>query len=125
MTDRPRRLLAGALWVAEFGPLGGDELNQPEAGRNYGWPVVSWGQDYDGENIPDPPTHPRLADAAIHWTLVVSPSGMTFYTGDRFPEWQGSVLISSLSDQVLVRVPIDGEDATEQERIPMEEEQSR
>lgn len=110
----------GRLWIAEMGPLGGDELNQPQAGRNYGWPTVSWGQDYDGADIPDPPTHPRFADAVIHWTPVISPSGMAFYTGDQFPEWQGSALIGSLSDQSLVRVEIDGGQATEAERIPME-----
>lgn len=110
----------GQLWIAEMGPLGGDELNRPEAGKNYGWPVVSWGQDYDGEDIPDPPTRPDFADAVIHWTPVISPSGMAFYTGDQFPEWQGSALIGSLSDQSVVRVEIDGEQATEAERIPME-----
>ena len=110
----------GALWIAEMGPLGGDELNRPQAGNNYGWPVVSWGQNYDGSDIPDPPTHPRFADATIHWTPVISPSGMAFYTGDQFPEWQGSALIGSLSDHALVRVEINGEEATEAERIPME-----
>lgn len=109
----------GDLWVAEMGPLGGDELNQPEAGKNYGWPVVSWGENYDGTDIPNPPTHPEFADAHIHWTPTISPSGMTYYTGDVFPEWKGSLLIGGLTSSGLVRVSIDGEEATEVERIPL------
>lgn len=109
----------GKLWIAEMGPLGGDELNQPEAGKNYGWPVVSWGKNYDGSTIPDPPTHPEFADAKIHWTPVISPSGMIFYTGDMFPAWKGSALIGGLTAHGLVRVAIDGENAQEVERIPL------
>lgn len=109
----------GVLWIAEMGPLGGDELNLPKAGHNYGWPVVSWGQHYDGTNIPDPPTHPRFADAIKHWTPVISPSGMLFYTGDAFPEWRGSVLIGGLSAEAIVRVKIDGQNVTGEERIPL------
>lgn len=111
---------SGKLWIAEMGPLGGDELNQPEAGKNYGWPVVSWGKNYDGSEIPDPPTHPKFADAKIQWTPVISPSGMIFYTGDVFPEWKGSALIGGLTATGLVRVSIDGENAEEVERIPLE-----
>ncbi len=107
------------LWVAEMGPKGGDELNQPEAGRNYGWPVVSWGNNYDGTKIPDPPTHPEFADAAIHWTPVISPSGMVFYTGSMFPEWQGSALIGGLSSKAVIRVSINGQQAEEVERITL------
>lgn len=109
----------GALWVAEMGPRGGDELNLPEPGRNYGWPVVSWGRHYDGTAIPDPPTHPRFADAIKHWTPVISPSGMIFYTGDLFPEWRGSALIGGLTSGGLVRVAVDGREVTGEERIPL------
>lgn len=109
----------GKLWIAEMGPLGGDELNQPEAGKNYGWPVVSWGKNYDGSPIPDPPTHPEFADAIIHWTPVISPSGMIFYSGDMFDAWKGSALIGGLTSHGLVRVAIDGENAEEVERIPL------
>lgn len=109
----------GNLWVAEMGPLGGDELNRPEPGRNYGWPVVSWGKHYDGEDIPDPTTRPEFADAVKVWTPVISPSGMVFYTGDVFPEWQGSALIGGMSDEGIVRVEIDGEEVTGEERIPL------
>ena len=109
----------GELWIAEMGPLGGDELNRPEQGRNYGWPVVSWGQHYDGTEIPDPPTHPRFADAVKQWTPVISPSGMVFYTGDMFPAWRGSALIGGLSSSELVRVALDGEQVSGEERIPL------
>ncbi len=110
----------GSLWIAEMGPLGGDELNRPERGRNYGWPVVSWGMNYDGTDIPDPPTRPDFADAAYHWTPVISPSGMVFYTGTVFPAWQGSAFIGGLTAQGLVRVALDGDTATEAERIPLD-----
>jgi glucose/arabinose dehydrogenase len=109
----------GALWIAEMGPQGGDELNRPEAGRNHGWPVLSWGEHYDGTDIPDPPTRPEFADAVLHWTPVISPSGMVFYTGDLFPAWRGSALIGGLTAQALVRVAIEGGDAREAERIPL------
>ena len=75
----------GKLWETEFGPWGGDELNIPKAGANYGWPVVSWGSHYGGTAIPTPPTHPEFADAIYHWTPVISPSGITFYTADAIP----------------------------------------
>lgn len=109
----------GLLWIAEMGPQGGDELNQPAAGRNYGWPVVSWGEHYDGEDIPDPPTHPDFADAVIHWTPVISPSGMEFYTGSLFSGWQGNALIGGLTSQGIVRVRINGEQAEEVGRISL------
>ncbi|QCG95932.1 PQQ-dependent sugar dehydrogenase [Azospirillum sp. TSA2s] len=111
---------SGSLWIGEMGPLGGDELNRPEAGRNYGWPVVSWGKHYDGRDIPDPPTRKDFADAAVHWTPVISPSGMVFYTGGLFRDWQGSALLGGLSARGLVRVAIDGSSAKEVERIPLD-----
>lgn len=107
------------LWIAEMGPMGGDELNQPMAGKNYGWPVVSWGKNYDGSEIPDPPTRPEFADAVIHWTPTISPSGMVFYTGSMFPEWKGSALIGGLTSSGIVRVEVNGEKAEEVERIPL------
>jgi len=109
----------GKLWENEFGPMGGDELNIPAAGANYGWPVVSWGKHYDGKDIPDPPTHPEFADAIYHWNPVISPSGMTFYTADAIPGWKGNLLIGGLSSEAIVRLVLDGEKVTEEERIPM------
>ena len=110
---------SGKLWESEFGPWGGDELNIPQAGRNYGWPVVSWGKHYDGTRIPAPPTHPEFADAIAHWTPVISPSGIAFYTGDFIPAWKGNLLIGGLSSEALVRLTLDGETVKAEERIPM------
>jgi glucose/arabinose dehydrogenase len=109
----------GKLWETEFGPLGGDELNIPKAGSNYGWPVVSWGSHYDGKDIPDPPTHPEFADAVYHWNPVISPSGITFYTADAIPAWKGNLLIAALSAQGIVRLTLDGEKVKAEERIPL------
>jgi aldose sugar dehydrogenase len=109
----------GKLWEAEFGPFGGDELNIPEAGKNYGWPVVSWGKNYDGTDIPDPPEHPEFADAIHHWTPVISPSGITFYTADTIPGWKGNLILSGLSSRSITRLELDGEKVVGEERIAM------
>jgi glucose/arabinose dehydrogenase len=109
----------GRLWENEFGPEGGDELNIPEAGKNYGWPVVSWGEHYDGKKIPKPPAHPEFADAIKYWNPVISPSGMTFYTADTFPEWKGNLLIASLSSKAIVRLTLKGDKVTGEERLAM------
>lgn len=109
----------GELWVAEMGPMGGDELQTAKAGNNYGWPVVSWGDNYDGSEIPDPTTRPEFADAVIHWTPTISPSGMIFYDGETFPEWKNSMMIGGLTATGIVRVDVNGEQAKEVERIPL------
>ena len=109
----------GDLWVAEMGPLGGDELQVAAAGKNYGWPVVSWGDNYDGSEIPDPTTRPEFADAEIVWTPTISPSGMIFYEGNSFPEWQNSMFIGGLTSSGLVRVQVKDGQAKEVERIPL------
>lgn len=109
----------GALWAVEFGPAGGDELNRVEAGKNYGWPLVSWGRHYSGADIPDPPTRPDLTPPVYYWTPVISPSGMTFYTDELFPAWRGNLLIGGLSSQALVRLTLTGQQVTGEERIPM------
>jgi aldose sugar dehydrogenase len=107
----------GVLWVAEMGPRGGDELNKVEPGKNYGWPLVSWGRHYDGRDIPDPPSRPDFADSAHQWTPVIAPSGMIAYTGDLFPSWRGSFLIGGLRAQAIVRVSVDGDKVSAEERI--------
>lgn len=100
----------GALWVVEMGPLGGDELNRIEPGANYGWPVTSWGINYDGVTIPDPTEFPEFTDAVHVWSPVRSPSGAIVYTGELFPEWRGDLLFGSLSAGGVERVDLeDGE----------------
>lgn len=108
------------LWTAEMGPMGGDELNIPEAGKNYGWPVVSWGRHYWGEGIPDPPSRPEFAGSIHSWTPVISPSGMMFYTGDLFADWRGDLLIGGLSAGGIVRVQTNGRKVTGEEVLSLE-----
>lgn len=97
----------GQLWVVEMGPLGGDELNAVRSGANYGWPVVSWGINYNGVDIPDPTEFPEFADAVHHWSPVRSPSGMIIYTGDLFPAWRGDILFGALSAGGVERVDLE------------------
>jgi glucose/arabinose dehydrogenase len=108
----------GKLWETEFGPRGGDELNIPKAGTNYGWPVVSWGDHYNGKDIPKPPTRPEFADAIYHWNPVISPSGIAFYTAEAIPAWKGNLLIAGLSSEGIVRLTLDGEKVSAEERLP-------
>lgn len=110
----------GVLWTAEMGPKGGDELNIPHAGKNHGWPVVSWGRHYSGERIPDPPSRPEFAGSIHSWTPVISPSGMMFYTGDLFRDWRGDLLIGGLSAGGIVRVQTDGQKVTGEEVLSLE-----
>lgn len=109
----------GRLWVSEMGPKGGDELNLVEAGRNYGWPEVSYGDHYDGENIPDAHRSAGFEEPKVHWTPVISPGGLMFYDGAAFPQWRGDAFVPGLSGQALVRVEIDGDTAREAERWDM------
>jgi glucose/arabinose dehydrogenase len=102
-----------------MGPRGGDELNRVERGANYGYPIVSDGDHYDGKTIPDHATRPEYNAPEVVWTPVISPSSMIFYTGRLFPQWRGSALIGGLSARGLVRVQIDGDRAREVERFDM------
>lgn len=120
-----RNILAGAfdssgrLWVFEMGPLGGDELNLVQPGKNYGWPLVSNGDNYNNSMIPDHPSSKEFQAPARTWTPVISPSGATFYTGSLFTGWRGSVLVGGLSSQALIRISLDGERVAVEERIDM------
>jgi glucose/arabinose dehydrogenase len=109
----------GALWVNEMGPRGGDEINIVAAGGNYGWPLVSHGDHYSGQPIPRPSTRPDLTDAVHHWTSAVAPSGMAFYEADLMPQWRGSLLMGALVGRALVRLTLEGEKITGEERIAM------
>lgn len=107
-------------WVIEMGPRGGDELNRLEAGKNYGWPEVSDGINYNGTNIPDHDTRPEFEPPEAFWTPVIAPAGLVFYDGDLFSDWQGDALTGGLKSQALIRIDIEGDTATEAERFPME-----
>jgi len=109
----------GRLWVHEMGPAGGDELNLIEKGANYGYPIVSNGDHYDGRPIPDHDTRPEFNAPKITWNPVISPAGFMIYSGDRFPQWKGSGFIGGLSSQALVRVTFSGDTAREAERFAM------
>jgi glucose/arabinose dehydrogenase len=109
----------GRLWNVEMGPSGGDELNLVERGANYGYPLVSNGNHYDGRNIPDHSTRPEFNAPTVSWNPVISPSSLMFYSGSEFPEWQGSAFIGGLSSESLVRVEFDGSTAREAQRFAM------
>lgn len=109
----------GRLWDIEHGPAGGDEINLVEPARNYGWPLVSDGDHYDGKPIPRNVTRPDLAQPAISWNPVIAPGNMIFYTGAPFPKWQGQGLIAGLGSGGIVRVSIQGSKITEIERIDL------
>jgi glucose/arabinose dehydrogenase len=86
----------GAIWENEHGPLGGDEINIVLPGRNYGWPLVSFGMNYDGTPISDSTSRPGLEPPFMYWVPSIAISGMAFYTGDRFPQWKGNAFVGSL-----------------------------
>ena len=98
----------GRLWVVEHGPRGGDELNLIQRGKNYGWPLVSYGQEYSGQPIPGAVTaKPGFEQPVYYWDPVIAPSGAQFYTGEAFPEWKGSLFVGSLKDRKLVRLVLE------------------
>lgn len=109
----------GRLWETEMGPKGGDELNLIEPGKNYGWPLVSYGSNYDETPIPNPSTRPDLAKPALYWNPVIAPAGFAFYNGNMFPEWRGSALIGGMAATALIRVAFDGTEAEEVDRFDM------
>jgi aldose sugar dehydrogenase len=105
----------GELWTVEHGARGGDELNRPEPGKNYGWPVISYGVHYDGRKIGEGTAKPGMEQPVFYWDPVIAPSGMLFYTGDAYPGWRGSVLVGSLTPGGLVRLTLqDGRVASEE-----------
>ncbi|KQZ77844.1 dehydrogenase [Rhodanobacter sp. Root561] len=98
----------GRLWELEHGPRGGDELNLIKRGKNYGWPLVSYGINYNGVPIPGPDTRPDLVKPVIYWVPVIAPGNLMFYKGRLFPHWQGSALLSGLVSEGIIRVTFDG-----------------
>lgn len=109
----------GRLWNHEMGPKGGDEINLVVRGDNYGYPIVSNGDHYDGTPIPDHGTRPEFHAPAASWTPVISPAGLVFYSGALFPEWRGDALAGGLSSQALIRIEFKGGRAWEAARYDM------
>jgi len=108
----------GVLWEIEHGPRGGDELNIVEPGKNYGWPVVSFGINYSGTPVGSGESSaPGFEPPIYQWTPVIAPSGMTFYEGDRFPDWKGDLFVGGLRSTALVRLELDGNSVAHEERI--------
>lgn len=106
----------GQLWTIEHGPRGGDEVNIPQAGKNYGWPVITYGIDYSGLKIGEGTAKAGMEQPIYYWDPVIAPSGATFYTGNAFPAWKGSLFIGSLTPGALVRLQLDGARVAKEER---------
>jgi glucose/arabinose dehydrogenase len=108
----------GQLWTIEHGPAGGDELNRIEPGENYGWPVITYGENYDGTPVGSGESKQQgMAQPVYYWDPVIAPGGMTFYTGEMFPDWQGDIFISALVSGGLVRLEMDGDRVAAEERL--------
>jgi glucose/arabinose dehydrogenase len=108
----------GALWTHEHGPQGGDEINIVRRGRNYGWPVITYGVNYGiGTKIGEGTSKPGMEQPIHYWVPSIAPSGMAFYTGDKFPRWQGDLFVGALKDQMLVRLRLDGDRVVKEERM--------
>ncbi len=110
----------GRLWDLEHGPAGGDEINLVKKGANYGWPIVSEGDHYDGKVIPPHSTRPEFAAPAVSWNPVIAPGDFVIYSGKLWPQWKGQALVGGMKPTVLVRVAFDGERAREVARVGME-----
>ncbi|MBJ7438322.1 MAG: PQQ-dependent sugar dehydrogenase [Sphingopyxis sp.] len=106
----------GQLWNQEMGPKGGDEVNLVAAKSNYGYPIVSNGDHYDGKDIPDHPTRPEFAAPKLWWNPSISPGGLAWYNGDLYPGWKNSLLMGALSGEGLIRMQIDGDKLTKSDR---------
>jgi glucose/arabinose dehydrogenase len=110
--------VTGELWAHEHGPQGGDEINVIRAGRNYGWPVITYGRNYGtGTPIGEGTAKPGMEQPLLYWVPSIAPSGMAFYTGKRFPQWQGNLFVGALAGQLLMRIELDGERIVKQERL--------
>jgi glucose/arabinose dehydrogenase/galactose mutarotase-like enzyme len=107
----------GTLWSAEHGPVGGDELNRIEPGRNYGWPLATHGTELDGSRISDHKSMPGMADPKYVWPETIAPSNVAFYEGDQFPGWRGSLFVASLAGQELRRLEFEDDEVTAQELL--------
>lgn len=106
----------GQLWAVEHGPRGGDELNRPEAGKNYGWPVITYGKEYSGGDI-GPSSKEGMEQPVHYWVPSIGTSGLVFYTGDAYPAWKGSAFVGGLAIPTLARLELDGTKVMHEERL--------
>lgn len=106
-----------ALWTVEHGARGGDELNTPKPGRNYGWPVITFGRDYSGAPIGVGTAKEGMEQPVYYWDPSIAPSGLMFYTGDRFPGWRGNLFVGALGFELLARLELNGDRVTAEERL--------
>ncbi len=109
----------GTLWIHEHGPRGGDEINIPAAGKNYGWPLASYGIHYSMEPIKDEHAEQGFEEPIYYWNPAIAPSGMMFYRGNMFPEWKGNLFIGSLVGKHLVRLVVDSNRVISEEKLLM------
>jgi aldose sugar dehydrogenase len=108
---------SGKLWVVEHGARGGDEVNISQAGKNYGWPVITYGRDYSGAKIGVGTAKDGMEQPIYYWDPSIAPSGMAFYTGDLFPQWKGNLFVGALAGQALHRLVLDGDRIVGEERL--------
>jgi aldose sugar dehydrogenase len=107
----------GKFWEHEHGPRGGDEINIPEAGKNYGWPVIGFGIDYNGAKIHESTSKPGMEQPIKYWVPSIAPSGMAFYSGKLIPAWRGNLFVGALAGQMLVRLEVNGDKVGNEERL--------
>lgn len=107
----------GQLWTAEHGARGGDEINTPKAGRNYGWPVITYGRDYSGAKIGIGTKKAGMEQPVYYWDPSIAPSGAAFYTGDLFPQWKGNLFVGALKFRLLARLELKGGKVVKEERL--------
>jgi len=105
------------IWQHEHGPRGGDELNIVQPGVNYGWPEITYGIDYSGAIISEKTEAPGMEQPVVYWDPSIAPSGMTFYDGDKFPQWRGDIFMGALAHRHLRRLEMDGDEVVGQEEL--------
>jgi glucose/arabinose dehydrogenase len=111
---------SGKLWEHEHGARGGDEINIPQAGKNYGWPVITYGVDYSGAKIGVGTQKEGMEQPIKYWDPSIAPSGMAFYSADLFPAWRGNLFVGALAGKTLVRLELNGETVGKEERLLQE-----
>ncbi len=109
------------LWTVEHGAQGGDELNHPEAGKNYGWPIITYGIDYSGAKIGEGSAKEGMEPAVYYWVPSIATSGLAFYTGDLFPDWKGNAFVGGLAGTRVERLVFDGDEVVAHEELLMDE----